>query len=141
MPTLGFKKRFVEPIRTGVKHHTIRETRKRPIKPGDKLYLYCGLRTQYCFKILPEPQTCTKVQPIKVEECKRCGGSGEICHSSTHYESCPVVDIFVDGIALDRDEKERLAVADGFKDWAEMLHFWETERHFPFYGHIIHWGA
>ncbi len=29
-------------------------------------------------------------KPQKEEqECGKCGGTGEICHSSTHYESCP----------------------------------------------------
>jgi len=40
---------------------------------------------------------------------------------------------------LTEDECERLARADGFKDFTEFVSFWRAEHKFPFSGHIIHW--
>jgi hypothetical protein len=120
MPLLNFKAQFVEPILSGRKHHTIRATRKVPVKPGDSLYLYTGLRHPGARRILPEAVKCTKVQPIMITEW-----NGRT--------------VYVDDSELDRDECERLAVADGFENFREMMRFWDGRL--PFYGHIIHWNA
>ena len=122
MPLINFRPQFVEPIRKGVKHHTIRGERAYPIKVGDNLYLYCGARTKSCFQILDEPQPCTKIQNIEIRYCPR------------HR----VFSVNIDGVELNGSECERLAVADGFKDFAEMMKFWEGRL--PFKGHIIHWA-
>ena len=137
MPALNFKERFVEPIRSGRKAHTIRAKRKNPIHPKDILYLYCGMRRPGCFQILPEPPACTKVQEICIRICSRCNGDGEVCCSSTHYEACPVFEVSIDGQFLGRDECERLAVADGFENFSDMMKFWDGRL--PFEGNIIHW--
>jgi hypothetical protein len=138
MPALNFKQQFVEPIRSGRKKHTIRAKRKHPISAGfDDLYLYCGMRTKNCFAILEGGQYCSQVQDIIIRECGRCDGTGEVACSSTHYESCPVFEVIVDGVFLGRDECERLAYADGFESFAEMMKFWKGRL--PFEGNIIHW--
>jgi hypothetical protein len=123
MPLLNFKPRFVEPIRMDTKRHTIRAERKIPIKVGDNLYLYCGARTKKCFRILPEPVPCTKVQTITIEIKTR-----------PDYQLICVV---IDGEILDSSEAERLAFADGFSDFKDMMKFWEGRL--PFKGQIIHW--
>ena len=41
------------------------------------------------------------------------------------------------GVPLTYDERERLAEADGFENWDQMLAFWEGRL--PFKGNIIHW--
>ena len=64
MPALGFQKQFVPMIEDGSKHHTIRRKRKNPIKVGDVLYLYTGMRTKQC-RLIKEV-TCTAVVPIKI---------------------------------------------------------------------------
>lgn len=137
MPALNFKPQFVEPIRERRKRHTIRAKRKVPIKVGDELHLFCGMRTKECRRILDYPKECTRVQDIIIRECGRCGGTGEIACSSTHYESCPVFEIIIDGQYLAKDECELLAVADGFDGFASMMRFWEGRL--PFEGNIIHW--
>jgi hypothetical protein len=142
MPAFSFKRQFVEPIRAGIKHHTIRAERKDgriPAKVGDQLSLFCGMRTKQCFHILPGTVPCTRVQRIQIRECPRCGGTGEIACSSTHFEDCPVIQITIDGTELATDERERLAIADGFDNFAEMMKFWEGRL--PFEGFIIHWRA
>jgi hypothetical protein len=125
MPLLNFKKQFVPAIRSGSKRHTIRADRKVPIKPGDKLYLYCGARTKGCFKILPAPVTCSMVQSIAITNYFMVGATGWV----------PI--IFVDGAQLAPDECNQLAYADGFSDFADMMKFWAGR--FPFQGQIIHW--
>lgn len=119
MPLLNFKSIFVDHIRSGRKAHTIRAERKHPVKVGDKLYLYCGLRQKGAFRILPEPVICTKIQGIEIRDI----GNKEF--------------IFVDGETLMPDECETLAKADGFDNFKDMMAFWEGRL--PFKGTIIHW--
>lgn len=121
MPLLNFQKQFVDPIRRGVKAHTIRADRSIPIKPGDNLYLYCGARTKGCFRILEQPVVCTRVHPI------------EILAISPNARPMICIEKYV----LGPDELERLAVADGFPDLERMLAFWDGRL--PFKGQIIHW--
>jgi hypothetical protein len=40
-------------------------------------------------------------------------------------------------VRLDLSESDQLARHDGFKDWIDMMVFWEKRR--PFRGDIIHW--
>lgn len=120
MPLLNFKPQFVEPIRSGRKHHTIRATRKQPVKKGDSLYLYSGLRHKGAFRIQPEGVVCTRVESIEI---------------LPFVGDWPAV--IVDGTTLSRDEKEQLAQADGFANFPEMMIFWEGRL--PFTGQIIHW--
>jgi hypothetical protein len=123
MPLLNFKSQFVDPIRSGRKHHTIRAKRKVPVKVGDLLYLYCGLRQAGAYRILPEPVRCTKVLPISIEIKTR-----------PEYQ---LICVLIDGEMLDSDEAEQLAHADGFDNFAAMMKFWEGRL--PFRGEIIHW--
>lgn len=51
MPLLNFELRFAGLIESGEKRQTIRAQRKYPIKAGDKLYLYTGVRTKNCRKL------------------------------------------------------------------------------------------
>lgn len=62
MPALNFERRFVEAILSGRKTSTLRLPRKRPIKVGDRLYLYTGMRTKYCRKVMET--TTMRVTPI-----------------------------------------------------------------------------
>ena len=118
MPLLNFKKQFIPFIRAKTKCHTIRAERKHPVKVGDKLYLYCGLRQKGAYRILPEPVICSRVESIEID-----------ARTSRM--------VTVGGVPLEYDERETLAVADGFRDWNEMLAFWEGRL--PFKGSIIHW--
>lgn len=116
MPALNFKKQFVQPIREGIKHHTIRADRKIPFKVGDKLYLYCGMRQKGAFRILPDAVMCTKVKDIEI---------------------WADLAIKVDDEWLAKDEREALAIRDGFGSHAHMMTFWDGRL--PFKGKIIHW--
>jgi hypothetical protein len=92
MPALNFKPQFVDPIREGRKKHTIRSNRKVPIKVGDQLFLYCGLRQKGAYRILPKPSTCNLVERISIEDLEELG-----------YR------ITINGYVLAPDECEQLA--------------------------------
>jgi uncharacterized protein YqfB (UPF0267 family) len=113
----NFQKRFAPKILSGEKRHTIRAKRKRATKPGELLHLYTGLR-QKGAQLLMRPR-CTKIKGIYIDLI-----FGRHC-------------IYVDRVKLSRDECDRLAQADGFFDFAEMMKFWAGRL--PFEGDIIHW--
>jgi hypothetical protein len=120
-----FKKRFVPRIRKRTKLHTIRGVRKYPDKPGDLMYLYHGLRTKKAKRIAVVE--CVKVEPIRIE---------------MEYPDAEValsweVLVYVNDIWLTDDEVEALARADGFRNWEEMVLFWDGRL--PFEGFIYHW--
>lgn len=64
MLALNFKPQFVDRILSGHKYTTIRKQRKHPIKVGDALYLYTGLRTKDCQKLADA--VCVKTTQIKL---------------------------------------------------------------------------
>lgn len=117
MPLLNFQPRFVGPIERREKLHTIRADRKHPIKVGDTLYLYTGLRHKGARRIIP-PVVCSRVEQIVIN----ADGT-----------------VKVEGRYLSHLEFEELARCDGFDDAIEMLRFWEGRL--PFKGQIIHWRA
>lgn len=125
MPGLNFKRQFVQPIRDRRKRHTIRAKRKYPIKVGDALYLFTGMRTKHCERILDEKLVCSRVQDILLV----IGKTGNTL-------------VYIDAVLLSDLEREELAVADGFESWAEMRTFWDgrLNRETPQWeGDIIHW--
>jgi hypothetical protein len=124
MAAYNFQLRFVERILNGTKRHTIRATRKRRTKVGETLYLFTGMRTKKCKRLLEV--VCTKVGDIDIFLCPLVfGGYG--------------AGVVIDGEALDESERERLAWADGFASFKAMLDFWEGKL--PFHGEIIHWNT
>lgn len=67
MPAINFQREFVPMILDGSKHHTIRPKRAdgKDARPGQTLYLYYGMRTKQCKKIIEKP--CLHVRPLKLE--------------------------------------------------------------------------
>lgn len=124
MVAYSFKKQFVEPIRAGTKIGTIRAHRKRHARPGEDLQLYCGMRTRGCFLIAPK--VCVRVNEIVFD---LTGQGGPVLTSNgVPVQGWPILDQF--------------ARTDGFKDFAEMLDFWETAHGaIRFEGVHIIWGA
>ena len=115
MPLLGFKKRYVEAIRAGTKIHTFRSQRKIPIKAGDRLYLYCGLRTKSCFRIVPEPVLCVRVEPMTITQ-------------ST---------VSIRDRLIPSEQCDDLARNDGFRSFSEMFEFFRDKV--PIAGQLIFW--
>lgn len=122
MAILGFKKRFVDPIRKRTKIQTIRGFRKYPIVEGEHLYLYTGLRTKHSEKI-GEAQ-CMNTNVVRLSE------------SSVTLQFAGYDHHFSDTRRLNR-----FAVKDGFKNWDALVTFWKDEHGpncFPFTGTIIY---
>jgi hypothetical protein len=131
MPSLNFKKRFVQAIENGIderagrrrrhrgvesKTQTIRAERKQPIKKGDTLHLFVGLRTKGCRK-------------LGVVEC--LGTAGVYLDQDG---------VRIDGRELSELECDAFAQRDGFKDFYDMVDFFSAEHGLPFEGgSLIQW--
>ena len=113
MPALNFKKEFADLVESGQKTQTIRQVRKRPIKPGDMLYLYTGMRTKSCQKL--GEARCLSIAPIV---------------------------IFPDGwVNVDRVEfpASMIAYKDGFNSVEDFINFFLKQYGLPFCGDLIKW--
>lgn len=117
MPTLNFKAKFEKPIADGKKRQTIRKQWTRPIKAGDTLYLYTGLRTKKT-KLIKEVK-CEKVVPIVIEK--------------NQYT------LEGDTVFQDAQRLKTFAKRDGFATWNEFVSFFEENYGLPFKGVVIVW--
>jgi hypothetical protein len=129
MPLLGFQKQFAPMVENGlrlfpyasipVKRQTIRAKRRdgRNPKPGERLFIYTGLRTKKCLKL--GEAICKSVDEIVVDW--RGGG---IC---------------VAGEWLSGGQIDQMAMADGFRDFNEMAKWFEKTHHEDFQGLLIKW--
>lgn len=119
MPILNFKAEFAQLVQAGVKKQTIRAKRKYPVKVGDRLYLYTGLRTKYANKL--KETVCTGVFDLVIAK---------------------KYDIYVDGAVMFESMKESFAYADGFgglDPWENMIRFFRRNHGLPFHGDLILW--
>ncbi len=118
MVAYSFQRRFVVPIRSGIKRQTIRADRKRHARAGEDLQLYTGMRTKKCELIAYA--VCRDVLPVTL-----------------------VLDrdaVLVPDVAF--ANLDHFAMLDGFADWADLKAFWR--EHHPgvdeFTGVLIRWG-
>lgn len=116
MPAINFKPEFAKLIRTGKKKQTIRQERKNPIKPGDTLQLYTGLRTKQAKKI--KTVTCKDVTKIIIVE-----------HGVILVPPAPT-DIII----------EKLWREDGFPNFQAFIEFFDKFYGLPFTGVLIRWN-
>ena len=90
-------------IEDGSKHHTIRRKRKNPIKVGDALYLYTGMRTKQCRKI--KDVQCSSISPVVIYPKLRR--------------------VVLDGKMLTLDDVLWFAIRDGFANQMDFFKFFE----------------
>lgn len=122
MPALNFMERFADDVESGRKRQTIRPLRKRPIKPGDKLYLYTGQRTKHCRKL--GEAVCISVEPMRITaEAPQLRAFG--------YRT-------VVGW-IDVAPKDGFARADGLSSWDEMREWFANRYGLPFEGVLVRW--
>jgi hypothetical protein len=122
MPALNFKARFAALVEAGKKRQTIRAMRKdgRDVAPGDVLYLYTGMRTKACRKLMET--VCASAEPIGI------GRDGFVLMGDgDNFKKLAPVEI------------EDLARADGFDTVAEFLGFFKQTHGLPFNGMLIKW--
>lgn len=160
MPAYSFKERFVSFVEDGTKPHTIRNYRKYPVKRGDTLYLYYGLRTRYARKLRQEP--CTDVQTIAIADngnvaiIDRSQLSKKEISQLKQWIIQPKIyfkdDLFcgIPANVLTLYERDQLAWKDGFRPEGStiensvgcfilMLRYWRQMHDLPFVGNLIHW--
>lgn len=122
MKVLIFEQRFWEPVVSGHKVHSIRQTRKRnAIVPGDELSLRAWEGKPYRSKqrVLCE-ETCIAVRACWID---------------------------VQGIVIDQhrfsepEELDAFAVSDGFANWEQMRTYRDFFYNLPFSGDLIQWGV
>ncbi len=125
MPALSFIERFAGLVETRAKRQTIRRVWKRPIKVGDTLYLYTGMRTKRCRKL--RTAVCLDVIPIK------------IFHDHIDFKMKAV------NMGLWKKQAEldwlldQFARRDGFDSWEEMRDWFKNRYGLPFEGVLITW--
>lgn len=128
MGLYNFQRRFVAPILSGRKQHTIRATRRHPDKVGNIAHLYTGLRTK-------KTELLGRFPIVKIEDIDIFEGCQ--CHKPTN-PPCPLAfRVKISGEELNSDEREKLARLDGFENFKEMAAFWKGRL--PFKGQIVHW--
>ena len=113
---LSFKPEFQQLVREGKKTQTIRLKGKRPPRPGDKLYLFTGLRTKKC-KRLGETR-CSQVQDITI---------------------VGLSEVYVNGKLLTPGRIDSLARKDGFRTLYDFYGFFKSHYDLPFKGVVIKW--
>ena len=117
MPAFNFKKEFADGVESGIKRQTIRKPRKtgNP-EPGATLYLFTGMRTRACRRLLTIK--CKQVDEIRI------AGHGSV---------------FIDGHKLGIWELQKLVKDDGFTSVAAFFAFFQKNYGFPFNGILIKW--
>ena len=121
MAILNYQKRFAPLVEKGKKRQTIRAKRKYPIRAGETLYHYTGLKTKSAR--LLKKSICIYVADITID-----------------LDIDNRVEIVINGnMPLSYKEKETLAKKDGFSNVNEMFNFFRDIYGLPFHGQIIRW--
>lgn len=135
MAIINFKKEFAEKVIRWEKLQTIRKVRKNPIKKGEWLHFYTGLRTKNAVKLCISK--CSEVSKIKMTFADRWMGE-----PAEHYYE---VHIWINGKELvEREEVEDFVKKDGFSEgWQgvrEFAKFFMDNYGNEFEGVLIKWG-
>jgi len=139
MPSLSYKGRFVEYVEAGlqkplpkgkrIKRQTIRNFRKHPIKPGDTLYHFYGMRTKWCRKL--GESICKTSQVVRIAKTE-----------VTVYDRLENGRLKFNRAYKGTKKLNLFAIADGFSEWTEMRMWWVVThgaKCFPFTGNLIKW--
>ena len=132
MKVFLFQPQFHQLILSGQKRQTIRATRKRPVRVGDELSLryWTGKPYRSPQAILKEGVRCTRTGIVELIPRSSADGM---------FISC-----FLNGDRLTAEvgrhgEWDNLAIADGFKNAAEMLEWFKQNHGLPFKGDLVCW--
>ena len=121
---INFSPQFATLVRSGAKTQTIRPVRKQPIKPGDTLRLYTGLRTKKCTFL--REVICAEVMPCRIDE-------DDIIVFYVGEWGQNVIEI------LGKRDIRKLVVADGFATHKDFVAWFCSHYGLPFDGVVIKW--
>jgi hypothetical protein len=110
---------FIDAVANGSKHFTIRQLRKNPIKKGETLQLYTGLRTKQAKKL--KDTICKNVWDIKIENKKN-----EFL-------------FWLEGKELTTKKVKDISNKIGFDSVEEWIEYFKEKYKFPFKGQLIEW--
>lgn len=131
MPSLNFQERFAALIESGQKCQTIRPVRKNPIRAGNNLYLFTGLRTRNCNNIItPVSKPYNSRKTGKHSEYVICKSVGKIEITEEDYKP---------DTCLRYNDIYELALADGFECITDFINFLKKHYGLPFEGVLIKW--
>lgn len=132
---IGFKKQFVEPIKKGIKGHTIRKDEANRWKPGMTMHMYTGGRFSKEYHKFAEKQ-CVSTQKIKMWVIKASDVIGDDEHGY-------FIGVKIDGLQVNPLTMHQLSERDGFGTHGDFLSWWiPAILKLPnqvFTGKIIHW--
>lgn len=119
MPAINFQKQFAPLVESGQKRQTIRALRKDGRDPisGDRLFLYTGMRTKGCRKLMDT--VCASTYAITIKTNGTIKLDGQVLHHRT---------------------AEELAQADGFESRDAMIAWFSKTHEMPFHGRLIKWS-
>ena len=101
------------------KRQTIRALRKVPIKPGDVLHLFTGMRTKGCHRL--GKAKCKSRKAVLIQDR----------HGTT--------DVRLSGSPLGLDKAQAFARSDGFASLLDLRRWFERVHGLPFRGVVIRW--
>jgi hypothetical protein len=110
---------FIDAVANGSKHFTIRQLRKKPIKKGETLQLYTGLRTKQARKL--KDTVCKNIWDIKIENKKN------------------EFFFWLDNKQLSLTRVNDISNKIGFDSVEEWLEYFKVKYKFPFKGQLIEW--
>lgn len=130
--TYNFQSRFVTPILSGTKPHTIRAARKdgRLPKPGDPLRFYTGMRSRACAHVADAQ--CLAVASIRIQTT--LDGLLEVGVTHSLDETA-----LRGWVAISDSDALALCLRDGFTSASEFIDFFLPFAPSRWDGHIIYW--
>ena len=144
MVAYSCQRRFVPDIRAYRKTHTLRGLRtgkSRHARVGERVQLYCGMRTRHCFRIIPD-QTCDRIGSVRIIFNRGTVFAVRVCQAVEQ----PDGSLSEFGMPTEFDGPaalDRFAVSDGFTDADDMSRFWrDVNRVGPndiWHGALIGW--
>ena len=154
MGALSFKGQFVPKIEAGLKRkpggkrQSIRNFRKRPLWPGERLVLYFAQRSKWCKKL--GETKIDKVYVISIDEHiikvymfqnpDQFQWRWDLMSKEVVTKSLKKLELY-----YTLSEPEILNVFsqhDGFKDWETMKRWWKLTHGpecFPYFGNLYKW--
>jgi hypothetical protein len=128
MPALSYHKQFAPLVESGAKLQTIRAMRKVPVKPGDTLYHFTGMRTKACRRL--GVSICTEALQIDILTGKYNAVCLQMCLGGSQRR-------------IGKTEILAIAKADGF-DSIDAFYAWfgnPGESLYHLHGQLIKWTA